>query len=122
MPALILVIDDDDMNREIIEAFLLLADYRVEQAHDGADGLEKGLRLRPDLILLDIRLPDVSGYEVCRQFKAHPQTQAIPVVLMSGYADEDVGEAVRASGADDFLERPFNSARLLACVRQHLPA
>ena len=122
MPALILVIDDDDMNREIIEAFLLLADYRVEQAHDGADGLEKGLRLHPDLILLDIRLPDISGYEVCRQFKSHPQTQAVPVVLMSGYADEDVGEAVRASGADAFLERPFSGAKLLDCVRQHLPA
>lgn len=122
MPPLILVIDDDDMNREIIEAFLLLADYRVAQARDGTDGLEKGLLLHPDLILLDIRLPDMSGYEVCRQFKAHPQTQAVPVVLVSGYASEDVDKAVQACGADDFLERPFNSARLLDTIRQHLLA
>ncbi|MCS6835571.1 MAG: response regulator [Anaerolineae bacterium] len=121
MPDLILVVDDDDMNREVIEAFLLLAEYRVAQARDGTEGLELARRLRPDLLLLDVRLPDLSGYEVCRQLKGDPSTQAIPIILVSGYAGEDVAQTVQASGADGFLERPFTSAQLLDAVRQHLP-
>jgi len=122
MPALILIIDDDDMNREIIEAFLGLAGYQVAQARDGQQGLELSVQLRPDLILLDIRLPDLSGYEVCRRLKSQALTQAIPVLLVSGYPEEDVDEAVQASGADGFLGRPFDSARLLESVQQRLLA
>lgn len=112
----ILVIDDDAMNREVMEAFLTAESYQVLLAHNGTEGLQLAKQHRPDLILLDVRMPDLSGYEVCTTLKKQPPTQSIPVMLVTGFdAPEDRRLGAQA-GADDFLTRPFSGEQLLQRV------
>ncbi len=116
----ILVVDDDAMNREVMEAFLIAESYQVLLAHNGTEGLELARRHLPDLILLDVRMPDISGYDVCAELKAQPPTQRIPIMLVTGFdAPEDRKLGV-AAGADDFLSRPFNGEQLLQRVARLL--
>jgi len=112
----ILVIDDDAMNREVMEAFLMAESYQVLLAHNGTEGLQLAKQHMPDLILLDVRMPDLSGYEVCAELKADKPTRFIPIMLVTGFdAPEDRKLGV-AAGADDFLSRPFNGEQLLQRV------
>jgi CheY-like chemotaxis protein len=117
---LILVIDDDAMNREVMEAFLQAEDYRVNVASDGAGGLEKAFDQPPDLILLDVRMPDKTGYEVCRELKADPRTADVPVIIVTGFSGEEERERGRAAGTDGFLTRPFSIDDFLEEVNAHL--
>jgi two-component system sensor histidine kinase ChiS len=105
---LILVIDDDAMNREVMEAFLNAEDYRVQLAADGESGLQKAINYPPDLILLDVRMPGKSGYDICRELKAHPRTADVPVVMVTGFSGAEERKRGCNAGADGFLTRPFN--------------
>lgn len=112
----ILIIDDDAMNREVMEAFLMIENYDVGLAHDGRRGIQMATQWRPDLIILDVRMPDMSGYEVCEFLKNQADTQHIPIMITTGFdAKEDRlrGETV---GADDFLTRPFDADKLIDLV------
>lgn len=112
----ILVIDDDAMNREVMEAFLMIENYDVGLAQDGQRGIQMASQWQPDLIILDVRMPDMSGYDVCELLKNQAETQHIPIVITTGYdAKEDRlrGETV---GADDFLTRPIDADKLIELV------
>lgn len=112
----ILIIDDDAMNREVMEAFLSLENYIVELAFDGQQGIDAATNLVPDLVILDVRMPDMSGYEVCKLLKNQTITQHIPIMFVSGFdapEDRERGEEV---GADDFLTRPFDADDFLERV------
>ncbi len=99
-----------------MEAFLTAESYQVLLAHNGTEGLQLAKQHRPDLILLDVRMPDLSGYEVCTTLKKQPPTQSIPVMLVTGFdAPEDRRLGAQA-GADDFLTRPFSGEQLLQRV------
>lgn len=115
----ILVIDDTPANLSVLNQ-LLRTDYRVKLANGGIKGLELAASARPDLILLDIMMPEIDGYEVCRRLKAAPATAAIPVIFLtakSGAEDEELGLAL---GAVDFIQKPIAPAVVLARVRMHL--
>ncbi len=116
----ILVIDDDEMNREVLEAFLSLENYEVLTAHNAKIGLEQADAHAPDLIILDVRLPDRSGYEVCRQLKQGDRTRHIPIMMITGYDLEDEASNLKQAGADDFLARPFEAENLLQHVKSLL--
>jgi len=112
----ILVADDDDLNREVMEAFLMSENYRVHLAHDGQHTLELTQSLLPNLILLDVNMPDMTGYEVCRILRQNPPTAGIPIVIVTGYdTAQDRAEGI-AAGANVFLPRPFTATRLLEVV------
>jgi len=113
--ASILVIDDDALNREIMEAFLDA--HRVIMARDGHSGLQQARAQVPDLILLDAKMPDLSGYAVCQQLKADAQTAHIPVLMITGYNSEEDRQSATQAGADAFLTRPFDAAEFLELVR-----
>jgi DNA-binding response OmpR family regulator len=118
--ATILVVDDDAKNVKLVEALLLPRGYAVVTASDGAEALQQVSRELPDLILLDVMMPIVDGFEVCKLLKDHPDTCLIPVVIMTALGRrEDRIKGIEA-GADDFLTKPVHRDELLARIHTSL--
>ncbi len=118
-PARILVVDDIAANVRLLEAILVSRGYAVATAGSGEDALESLLATPPDIVLLDVQMPGIGGYEVCRRIRADPATSFIPVVMVTSSDAEDRIEAIEA-GADDFIQKPFDQQELLARVRSLL--
>ncbi|HEV8545354.1 MAG TPA: response regulator, partial [Candidatus Limnocylindrales bacterium] len=112
----ILVVDDVQRNVRLLEAILVAAGYEVASAGSGAEALEAVDRGAPDLVLLDIRMPDMDGHEVCRRLRADPASEFLPIVMVTSVQDEERVAALEA-GADDFVAKPFDNDELLARVR-----
>jgi putative two-component system response regulator len=113
----VLIIDDTDVSAEILKRHLSADGYRVEVAHDGPSGLELVQRLSPDLVLLDVMMPGMNGFDVCRTIKANPATRLVPVVLVTTLEDRIDRIAGVEAGADDFLSKPVDVDQLRARVR-----
>jgi class 3 adenylate cyclase len=116
----ILVVDDDWMSREVIEAYLKHAGYQVKTAHSGEKALEIALDQPPNLVLLDVRMPGMDGYEVCRRLKEDERTRFTAVVVVTALEDDQDKLAAIEAGADDFVTKPFNSLLMLTRVRSLL--
>jgi len=114
--ATILIVDDTPQNARLLDAVLSPQGYRVLVAGSGQEGLDKISGEKPDLVLLDIVMPDMSGLEVCLRIRREPGTRLLPVVMMTSSGDQDKASAIEA-GADDFIARPFDQPELLARVR-----
>jgi putative two-component system response regulator len=114
---LILIVDDLDANRAVIARFLGQDGYEMAFAADGQEALDAVARTRPDLVLMDVTMPRMDGFEACRILKQSAATRLVPIVLMTALHDMD--DRIRAidAGADDFLSKPFNGLELQARVR-----
>jgi DNA-binding response OmpR family regulator/DNA-binding CsgD family transcriptional regulator len=117
----ILVVDDNPDNLQAIGAILKTEGYRISMASDGKHGLSQARNICPDLILLDIVMPDMDGFETCRRLKSEKELQHIPVIFLTAYRT-GTDEIVRGfeSGAADYVTKPFHRTELLARVRTHL--
>jgi CheY-like chemotaxis protein len=116
----ILIADDNQPNRELLEAYLADVDCEVAHAADGQDTLTKVKSFQPDLILLDVMMPKLSGFEVCQKLKAVPATSTIMVLMVTALNETgDIERAVKA-GTDDFLSKPVNKVELLKRVENML--
>lgn len=112
----ILIADDNAANRELLEAYLATVDCEIETAVDGQDTLNKVESFRPDLILLDVMMPKLSGFEVCKKIKENPTTSRIMVLMVTALNElGDIERAVNA-GTDDFLSKPVNKIELVKRV------
>jgi putative two-component system response regulator len=116
----ILVVDDDPSVGAALEQILRMEGYRVSRAWNGKAALESVATTRPDLILLDVRMPGVSGFEVCRQIKSDPATSLLPIVIVTGETEFEARMQAWDAGADDFLSKPFHPLEVIARARSLL--
>ena len=118
--ARILVADDNEPNRELLEAYLADVDCEITTAVDGADTLAQVAAFRPDVILLDVMMPKLSGFEVCQRLKGDPATSPIMILMVTALGElGDIERAVEA-GTDDFLSKPVNRVELVKRVENML--
>ena len=119
-PPRVLIADDNPQGVELLEASLSGSDYEIRTAADGEETLRQVQQWRPDLILLDIMMPKISGFEVCKRLRANPATRDVAVLMITALDQpSDVERAVEA-GTDDYLTKPINKAELLLRVRSLL--
>lgn len=116
-PATILVVDDSAPNVKLLRLILGAAGYRVLDAYSGPQALEILHRDRPDAMLLDVRMPGMTGYEVCRQIRQDPEFADLPVIMVTALSLAEERIAGIEAGATDFISKPFNKKELLARVR-----
>ena len=119
-PAKILVVDDTPKNVKLLADLLTVKGYSVVTAASGVEALRQVEAEKPDLVLLDVVMPEMSGYEVCRKIRANPATQILPVVMVTALDPSEERVKGLEAGADDFLAKPINQAELLARVRSLL--
>ena len=117
----ILVIEDQVDNRQIVRDLVTASGYRLIEATTGEEGLDMATRERPDLILMDIQLPGIDGYEVTRRIKANPQLRQIPIIAVTSYALSGDDKKAFAAGCDGYVTKPYSPRLLLAKIREYLP-
>jgi two-component system, cell cycle response regulator DivK len=116
----ILIVEDTEDNRQILRDLLTAAGYDLLEAVDGEKGVAMAKREKPDLILMDIQLPQIDGYEATRRIKADPALRHIPIIAVTSYALSGDEEKTRAAGCDAYIAKPFSPRQLLAKVRELL--
>jgi two-component system cell cycle response regulator DivK len=121
MSQLILLIEDHEDNRRIVRDLLTSVGYELVEATSGEDGVAMVESHAPDLILMDIQLPGIDGYEATRRIKANPAFQHIPIIAVTSYALSGDDLKAQAAGCDDYVTKPFSPRVLLAKIRQYLP-
>ena len=119
---LVLVVEDYQDAREMYAAYLEFSGYRVAEATNGVEALEQAHKLRPDIILMDLALPKMDGWEATRRLKADARTRAIPIVALTGHALAGHAEGARAAGCDAFVTKPCLPDALVAEIKRMLAA
>jgi two-component system cell cycle response regulator DivK len=114
----ILVVEDTEDNRQILRDLLGMAGYEMVEAHDGAQGVAMAAEHKPDLILMDIQMPVLDGYEATRRIKADPALASIPIVAVTSYALSGDEAKTRAAGCNDYIAKPYSPRQMLAKVRE----
>ena len=118
----ILIIEDQEDNRTILRDLLSAAGYALIEAVDGHEGVKLARSERPDLILMDIQLPGLDGYEATRQIRATEELKSVPIIAVTSYALSGDEVKARAAGCDGYVTKPFSPRELLAKVREYLHA
>lgn len=116
----ILVVEDTADNRQILRDLLSHAGFDLIEACDGASGVALAAQAKPDLILMDMQLPVIDGYEAARRIKADPALKATPIIAVTSYALAGDEEKARAAGCDGYIAKPYSPRLLLAKVREML--
>ena len=118
----ILVVEDQEDNRQILRDLLGSVGFEIVEAHDGLSAYPTAAAEKPDLILMDIQLPGLDGYEATRRIKADPALTAIPIIVVTSYALSGDEEKARLAGCDDYVAKPYSPRELLAKIRHYLPS
>jgi two-component system cell cycle response regulator DivK len=117
----ILVIEDTEDNRQIVGDLLSSAGYELIEAVDGLEGVATAEREQPDLILMDIQLPGIDGYEATRRIRKIPALAKVPIIAVTSYALSGDEAKTREAGCDGYVAKPFSPRQLLAKIREFLP-
>jgi two-component system, cell cycle response regulator DivK len=116
----VLVVEDQEDNRQILRDLLASAGYEMIEAHDGAGALIAARTQSPDLILMDIQLPILDGYEATRRIKAQSDLRHIPIVVVTSYALSGDEQKARAAGCDAYVAKPYSPRKLLETINRYL--
>jgi two-component system cell cycle response regulator DivK len=116
----VLIVEDNPLNMKLFSAMIAAQGYDVLQASDGVLGLDLAHRQHPDLIIMDIQLPGMSGLEVTRNLKAEDDTRDIPVIATTAYAQVDDAEQILASGCDGYMAKPIAISEFLALIESFI--
>jgi two-component system, cell cycle response regulator DivK len=117
----ILVVEDTEDNRKIVRDLLTSVGYELIEAIDGGEGVAMAQSERPDLILMDIQLPVIDGYEATRRIRAVPELAAVPIIAVTSYALSGDEAKTREAGCTGYVAKPFSPRQLLAKIREFLP-
>lgn len=117
----LLIIDDEWSIRQVLEARLVACGFEVATAGDGSEGLDAARRSSPDVILLDLRMPDMDGFEVFRQLRAHDRTRGVPVIFLTANIQDTAKDQARAAGAAGFLTKPYEASAVLEAIGAAMP-
>lgn len=117
----ILYVEDNEMNRQIVRDLLKRTSYELSEAHDGEAGVAKAIEMRPDLVLMDIQLPKISGMEAMRRLRADPATAATPIIAITSFALSGDDLKAKEAGATAYLAKPYSPRDLLGLIRKILP-
>jgi two-component system cell cycle response regulator DivK len=117
----ILVVEDEEDNRQILRDLLATSGYEMVEAKDGEQALAAVDQHRPDLILMDIQLPIMDGYEATRRIRANPANKRIPIIAVTSYALSGNESMAIAAGCDAYVPKPYSPRELLAKIREFLP-
>jgi two-component system cell cycle response regulator DivK len=117
----ILYVEDNELNRKIVRDLLKRTAYRLIEAHDGEAGVAMALEQRPDLVLMDIQLPKISGMEAIRRLRAEPTTAATPIIAITSFALSGDEQKAKGAGATAYLAKPYSPFDLLKQIRKLLP-
>jgi two-component system, cell cycle response regulator DivK len=116
----ILMVEDTEDNRQIIRDLMESVGYDLIEAEEGASGVAMAAEHKPDLILMDIQLPVMDGYEACRRIKANPELRHIPIIAVTSYALSGDETKTKAAGCDGYVAKPFSPRQLLAKMNEFL--
>jgi len=117
----ILYVEDNEFNRKIVRQLLARTTYRLTEAVDGEEGVAMAQAARPDLILMDVLLPRLSGLDATRQLRADPRTADVPIIVVTSFALSGDDVKAREAGANAYLAKPYSPRDLLAKIREILP-
>lgn len=117
----ILYVEDNEVNRKIVRDLLRRTSYRLLEAHDGEAGVAAALAERPDLILMDIQLPKISGLEATRLLRADPATATTPIIAITSFALSGDDQRAKEAGATAYLAKPYSPFALLSKIRELVP-
>jgi len=117
----ILYIEDNEYNRKIVRQLVSHTPYQLLEAVDGESGVTVAQQELPDLILMDVQLPRMSGLDATRALKGDPRTRHIPIIVITSFALSGDREKAAEAGADSYLAKPYSPRELMALVRQYLP-
>ena len=117
----ILYVEDNELNRKIVRDLLKRTAYALIEAHDGEAGVATALEKRPDLILMDIQLPKISGIEATRQLRAQAATASTPIIALTSFALSGDEQKAKEAGATAYLAKPYSPRELLGLIRTILP-
>ncbi|HAH47093.1 response regulator [Gimesia sp.] len=122
MKSRLLIIEDNPNNRYLVTFLLTKGGHEVFEAETGSSGLDMAIKIKPDLILLDIQLPEMDGYSVMRHLKQHPQLKSIPIVAVTSYAMPGDRQKCLDAGAEGYIEKPIDPSSFVFEVEQFLEA
>jgi DNA-binding response OmpR family regulator len=116
----ILIADDNDHIRELVATTIGTGQYELFEARNGEEALTTARRVKPEILLLDIGMPLIDGFDVCRELKSAPETASIYIIMLTAYGQEEDMEKGKAAGADDYFVKPFSPTALLDKITEVL--